>query len=46
MNIPAIPMLRILKQYAAAHSLPLNCHNWESIVRCFEKYKMDAKILN
>lgn len=46
MNIPVIPMLKILIQYAASRNIPLDSRRWESIVRCFEKYKLDAQIKN
>lgn len=45
-QIPVIPMISILKQYAAARNLPLNCRNWESIMRTYQMYILDAQILN
>lgn len=45
-NIPVIPMVRILKQYAAARALPLDIRSWESIVRTFNLYSQDAQFLN
>lgn len=45
-DIPVIPMVKILIQYAAAHNMPLNVRSWESITRCFEVYKQDAQNLN
>lgn len=44
--IPVIPMLKILKQYAAARNKPLNIHSWESIVRCFNAYVQDVQFKN
>ena len=46
LNIPIIPMVKILTQYAVAFGLPMNRGNWESIVRTFEIYKSDAEKLN
>lgn len=45
-QIPVMPMVRILKQYAQAHNLPLDPKSWESIVRCYAKYERDAQIKN
>lgn len=45
-SIPIIPMIRILKKYAAAHGFTLNPKNWNSIMHVFELYNEDAKFLN
>lgn len=45
-QLPAIPMVSILQQYAAAHKIPFERTNWESIVRTFNHYNETAKILN
>lgn len=45
-NIPAIPMVKILKQYAASKGLPLNPKNWESIMRVYEMYILYVQNLN
>jgi len=44
-HIPAIPMVSILKQYAAAHNLPFDTR-WETIVRTYQHYSQTAKYLN
>ena len=46
MNIPVIPMLKILIQYAASRNIPLDSRRWESIVRCYKMYEVDAKLKN
>lgn len=46
MNIPVIPMIRILKQFAASKNIPLDARRWESIVRCFNIYQSDAQFKN
>jgi len=46
MKIPMIPMLRILKQYAAAKNLPLKATSFESIIRTFQHYCQSCKKLN
>jgi len=45
-SIPAIPMVRILRQYATAHRLPFDMRRWEEIVRCYHHYSEHAKKLN
>ncbi len=45
-GIPVIPMRRILIQWAAARNIPFNPKSWESIVRCFNAYNLQAKIQN
>lgn len=45
-NIPMIPMIKILSQYAAAHEFPFDGKNMESISQIFLKYNQDAQILN
>ena len=45
-NLPMIPMIKILADYAYANNIQLNPRNLESILRCFEKYKIDAQLLN
>lgn len=37
-GIPVVPMVNILKQYAAANDLPFRMNRWEEIVRCFSHY--------
>lgn len=46
MNVPFIPMRKILIQWAAAHKVPLDPKSYESIKRCFIAYSLHAKILN
>lgn len=46
MNLPVIPMIKILIQYAAARNIPLDMRRWESIVRCYKMYLVDAEIKN
>ena len=46
MNIPIIPILKILKQFAKAKNLPLNPKSWESIVRTFILYNEYAQTKN
>lgn len=45
-QLPTIPMVGILQQYAYANKLPFDIHNWESIVRTFNHYNLTAQILN
>jgi len=45
-ELPTIPMVAILQQYAAANNLPFERTNWESIVRTFNHYNQTAKTLN
>ena len=45
-NIPVIPMIRILTRYAEARNIPLDVRRWESIIRCFKMYELDAQIKN
>lgn len=37
-GIPAIPMIKILRQYAVDNNLPFKINNWETIVRLFNRY--------
>ena len=45
-NIPVIPMIRILTQYAEARNIPLDVRLWESIIRCMRRYELDAQLKN
>jgi hypothetical protein len=44
-NIPAIPMVSILRRYAYENKLPWD-GRWETIVRVFNHYSLTAKYLN
>jgi hypothetical protein len=37
-GLPVIPMVTILRQYAAANKLPFRMNRWEEIMRCFHHY--------
>lgn len=39
-GIPLIPMIKVLRQYAAANSLPFDGRRWESIKRTFNHYQI------
>lgn len=45
-NLPVIPMVNILQQYAYANKLPFDRKNWNSIVYTFLHYNKTATILN
>lgn len=45
-NIPMIPMLRTLRQYAAANNLPFRMNRWEEIVRCHHHYCIFQSLKN
>lgn len=45
-HIPAIPMLRILRQYCDHHDLPFRLNRPEEIIRAFEHYSITVKLLN
>jgi hypothetical protein len=44
-NIPAIPMVSILRRYAYENKLPWD-GRWETIMRVFNHYSLTAKYLN
>lgn len=44
-NIPAIPMVNILRQYAYANKMPWD-GRWETIIRIFNHYSLTAQYLN
>lgn len=46
MNIPVIPMIKVLAQYAKSRNIPLDVRRWESIVRCYKMYELDASLKN
>lgn len=39
-GIPMIPMLKVLKNFAAANNIPLKATSYESIIRCFNIYQI------
>lgn len=45
-EIPAIPMVKVLIQFATAHNIPMNPRDWESIKRIFRIYSETVKTLN
>lgn len=45
-GIPALAMLKVLRQYAAAKKLPFNFRNWESIVQVHIHYNKYIAPLN
>lgn len=45
-GIPVVPMVNILRQYAAARNLPFRMNRWEEIIRCFNHYQIHVSLKN
>lgn len=46
MKVPALPMIRILQQYAYANKIPLRTNRPDELILLFEHYCNNCKKLN
>jgi hypothetical protein len=46
LKVPAIPMIRILSQFARSKEIPFRITNWENIYRTYLAYVNNSKPLN